>query len=94
MAILLAEQERERWSQSPDCFFVLGDRLLEWALAHPQDAEQTILPMVEAAWMTCLEIGEQPELEGSVRGRVSALAAHHLAVLPVQLARAEQDRRG
>jgi len=54
-AIVLAEQERGRWGQSPDFFFVLGDLLLDWALTHPQDAEQSILPMVEAAWMSCLE---------------------------------------
>ena len=92
-AILLAEQERERWSQSPDFFFVLGDLLLEWALTHQQDAEQTILPMVEAAWMSCLEIGEQPGLEGTVQGRGSFLAAHNLAVLHAQFGRAEQAAR-
>jgi len=92
-AILLAEQERERWSQSPDFFFVLGDLLLDWALAHPQEAEQSNLPMVEAAWMTCLEIGEQPRLEGTVQGRGSFLAAHNLAVLHAQFGRAEQAAR-
>jgi hypothetical protein len=83
------------WPQSPDVFFALGDLLLDWAIRNPEQAAQEILPVVEQAWLKCLEIGEQPSLEGSVRGRGSFLAAHHLAVLSEQLGRldeAEDDR--
>lgn len=89
-AIQLANQEMPRWQHSPDFFFVMGDLLLDWAIQHPAQAEQEFLPMVEAAWSTCLTLGEQPELEGSVKGRGSFLAAHNLAVLHEQLGRVEQ----
>jgi hypothetical protein len=38
-------------------------------------------PMIESAWLRCLEIGERPDLEGSVAGRGSSLAARNLVVL-------------
>ncbi|MBK5941181.1 tetratricopeptide repeat-containing glycosyltransferase [Halochromatium roseum] len=91
-AIQLANQEMPHWQQSPDFFFVLGDLLLDWAMAHPAQAEQEFLPLVESAWSTCLALGEQPQLEGSVQGRGSFLAAHNLAVLHEQLGRVEQAR--
>ena len=37
--------------------------------------------MVEASWLRALELGEQPQLNDTVRGRGSFLAAHNLAVL-------------
>ncbi|MCF7996766.1 MAG: glycosyltransferase [Chromatiaceae bacterium] len=92
-AIQLAEQEMPHWQQSPDFFFVLGDLLLDWAIAHPAQAEQEFLPLVDSAWSTCLALGEQPQLEGSVQGRGSFLAAHHLAVLHEQMGRSEQARQ-
>ena len=79
--IRFAEQEMPHWQHSPDYFFALGDLLLEWATRNPAQALQDILPMVESSWSKCLEIGEQPALEGSVHGRGSHLAAHNLAVL-------------
>ncbi|MBK5929959.1 hypothetical protein [Halochromatium salexigens] len=48
---------------------------------------------MESAWSTCLALGEQPQLEGSVQGRDSFLAAHHLAVLHEQMGRVEQARQ-
>jgi tetratricopeptide (TPR) repeat protein len=89
-AIALAEQEMPHWPQSPDFFFALGDLLLDWAIRNPEQAAQEILPVVEQAWLKCLEIGEQPSLEGSVRGRGSFLAAHNLAVLYEQLGRLDE----
>ncbi|MEA3641474.1 MAG: hypothetical protein VBE63_16240 [Lamprobacter sp.] len=52
------------WSAGTlSCGRCARSRRRESALAHPQNAEQSILPMVEAAWTTCLEISEQPGLE-------------------------------
>jgi len=68
------------WSHSPDFFFALGDLLLDWATEEPARAGE-LLPMIESAWLRCLEIGERPDLEGSVAGRGSSLAARNLAVL-------------
>lgn len=79
--IQLAETEMPNWQHSPDFFFALGDLLLDWATQNPAQAVDKILPMVESAWTKCLEIGDQPTLEGSVNGRGSFLAAHNLAVL-------------
>ncbi|MBK5938152.1 glycosyltransferase [Halochromatium roseum] len=95
-AIALAEQEMPHWPQSPDFFFALSDLLLDWAIRHPEQAAQEILPVVEQARLKSLEIGEQPSLEGSVRGRGSFLAAHNLAVLNKQLGRLDEaeDYRG
>jgi hypothetical protein len=78
--VQLAERALAAWSHSPDFFFALGDLLLDWAAEEPARAAE-FLPMVESAWLRCLEIGERPDLEGSVAGRGSALAARNLAVL-------------
>jgi len=79
-ALALAEAEMPRWQGSPDLFFTLGDLLLDFAVATPARAAE-LLPMVEASWLRALEIGEQPQLSDTVRGRGSFLAAHNLAVL-------------
>ena len=79
-AMALAEAEMPHWAGSPDFFFTLGDLLLDWAATRPEHAG-TLLPMIESSWLRALEIGEQPTLQDSVRGRGSFLAAHNLAVL-------------
>lgn len=78
-AIHLAESEMPNWQHSADFFFTLGDVLLSHAVTHTDEAE-TLLPMIEACWTRCMEIGDTPALEGSVHGRGSHLAAHNLAV--------------
>jgi tetratricopeptide (TPR) repeat protein len=80
-AIHFAQAELPNWEHSPDFFFSLGDLLLDWATLNPDKAVQELLPMIASSWSRCLEIGDQPGLEGSVRGRGSHLAAHNLAVL-------------
>jgi tetratricopeptide (TPR) repeat protein len=77
----LATAERAAWSGSPDFHFAVGDLYLECAMADPGRAVTELLPVAEAAWKTCLEIGEQPQLDGAVRGRGSFMAAHNLATL-------------
>jgi len=79
-AVLLAEAAMPHWQHSPDFFFALGDLLLDWATEEPARAGE-LLPMIESAWLRCLEIGERPDLEGSVAGRGSTLAARNLVVL-------------
>ncbi|MEO8525388.1 MAG: glycosyltransferase [Caldimonas sp.] len=79
-AIALADAEMPRWSDSPDFFFTLGDLFLDWAAARPERAAD-LLPMIESSWLRAIEIGEQPQLHDTVRGRGSFLAAHNLSVL-------------
>jgi len=85
-ALALAERERAAWEESPDFFFVLGNLLLDRAVFDPAAAIGRWLPMAAAAWQRCLDIGERPDLEGSVHGRGSDLARHNLDVVQSQLA--------
>lgn len=85
-ALALADGEMPHWPESPDFFFVLGDLLLDRAMADPDHAIGHWLPLAEGAWQRCLAIGERPDLEGGVSGRGSHLAQHNLDVLRSQLA--------
>ncbi|MDB5745575.1 MAG: hypothetical protein JWP72_423 [Massilia sp.] len=80
-AIQFAESEMRNWEHSPDFFFALGDVLLDWRNKNKGEKFDTLVPMIEAAWLRCIEIGDQPSLSGTVRGRGSFLAAHNLAVV-------------
>jgi len=77
-ALALAQQPW--WDHSPDFHFACADLLLDVALADPRQAPE-LLPRMEAHWLRCLELGENPNLEGAVEGRGSHLAAHNLALL-------------
>lgn len=79
-ALDLAGSEIDNWPNSPDFYFALGDLYLECAHQAPDRAATEFLPIVESAWKRCLEIGEQPALDGSVPGRGGHMAAHNLAV--------------
>lgn len=83
-AIGLAEAEMPRWPESPDFYFTLGDLLLDWAASEPARGAE-LLPMIESSWLRAIEIGERPELQDTVQGRGSFLAAHNLAVLHASL---------
>jgi len=76
----LAQLEMPNWPDSPDFYFVLGDVLLDHAVAHPEQAHE-VVPMIESAWRQCLSIGENPGLEGAVAGRGSVLAERQLQLL-------------
>lgn len=91
-AVHLAESQMAQWAHSPDYWFTLGDLLLDWACEQPGRAT-TLLPLIEVSWQRCLEIGEQPDLEGAVQGRGSYLAATNLAVLCEGCGRLEDARR-
>ncbi|MDQ5896030.1 MAG: hypothetical protein RLZZ592_2321 [Pseudomonadota bacterium] len=75
-----AAAQMDLWSDSPDFFFALGDLMLDWATREPQRAGE-LLPMIEGTWTRCLEIGERPDLDGTVHGRGSDLAQHNLELL-------------
>jgi glycosyltransferase involved in cell wall biosynthesis len=83
-AIALAEAEMPRWGDSPGYYFTLGDLLLDWAVAEPARAGE-LLPMIESSWLQCLALGERPELEGSIQGCGSFLAAKNLAAFHTSL---------
>jgi glycosyltransferase involved in cell wall biosynthesis len=85
-AIDFAEDHRHAWAESPDFHFVLGDVLLDCAMADPENAIGHWLPQACASWERCLAIGERPGLEGSVPGRGSHLARHNLDLVRAQLA--------
>ncbi|MBN8808605.1 MAG: glycosyltransferase family 2 protein [Sphingomonas sp.] len=85
-AIDLAENERGAWVQSPDFHFVLGDVLLDCAMADPGNAIGHWLPHACASWERALAIGDRPDLEGSVAGRGGHLAQHNLDLVRAQLA--------
>ena len=80
-----------RWPDSPDFFFTLGDLLLDWAASEPARGAE-LLPMIESSWLRAIEIGERPELQDTVRGRGSFLAAHNLAVLHAEPRRRRRGR--
>jgi glycosyltransferase involved in cell wall biosynthesis len=86
-ALALADAEAPNWPASPDFYFVIGDLYLAAAGREPGRALDHFLPVVESAWKRCLEIGERPELDGSVAGRGSHMAAHNLAVFYETLGR-------
>jgi glycosyltransferase involved in cell wall biosynthesis len=88
-ALALADAEVARWSASPDFYFAVGDLYLECASQAPDRALADFLPVVEAAWKRCLEIGERPDLDGAVAGRGGRMAAHNLAVFYETLGKAE-----
>ena len=77
-ALELVDAEHENWEDSPDFYFAVAELYLEWAKLNIGEADQ-LLPVVEAAWLKCLKIGEQPSLEGSVEGSGSFRAADNLA---------------
>lgn len=84
--LALAESRIQRWVDSPDFFFVLGNLALERAISDPARAVGHWLPLADSAWERCLEIGERPDLEGSVEGRGSRLARHNLDTIRAQMA--------
>lgn len=85
-AIDIAWSQMELVPDSPDVFFVLGNLLLDRAMADPAQAVDHWLPLAVSAWECCIAIGERPDLEGSVAGRGSHLAQYNLDVVRSQLA--------
>ncbi|AQR75988.1 family 2 glycosyl transferase [Sphingomonas sp. LM7] len=84
-ALALADAEMANYPDSPDLFFVLGNLLLDRALTDPAQAIDQWLPLAIGSWERCLEIGERPDLEGSMQGCGSHLARHNLDAARTQL---------
>ncbi len=91
-AIDVADAELPHWQRSADFQFGLGHVLLKHALANPQ-AAGGLLPMVESAWLTALELGDTPAFTGAVRGKGSHLAAENLAMFYDTLGRPKDAAR-
>ena len=87
--VMFAEEQMAACAASPDFFFALGDLLLDFAAEAPERAA-ALLPMAEAAWRQCLELGERPDQIGAVAGRGSKLAAHNLIILLTGTGRAAE----
>lgn len=80
-AVTQADAGIRTWPDFPDLCFALGLVLLDAAAKHPDDAGARWLPLAEQVFNRCLEIGDQPEMDGSVIGRGSFLAAQQLAIV-------------
>jgi glycosyltransferase involved in cell wall biosynthesis len=78
-ALALVDAEQDNWETSPDFYFAVAELYLEWAGRNLEIAQDELLPVVEAAWLKCLQIGENPEIDGSVEGSGSFRAAANLA---------------
>ena len=86
--LALAESLMQAARESPDFFFVTGNLVLDRAMEDPGHALERWLPLAVSCWERCLEIGERPDLEGSVEGRGSHLARYNLEIVRTQLAQA------
>ncbi|TFI59630.1 glycosyltransferase [Sphingomonas parva] len=80
-ALALVDAEQDNWEHAPDFFYAVAELYLEWAYRNPETARDELLPVVECAWLKCLQIGEKPELTGSIEGIGSWRAAEKLAHL-------------
>jgi len=80
-ALAQADAGIRAWPDFPDLCFALGLVLLDAAAKHPDEAGARWLPLAEQVFNRCLEIGDQPEMDGSVIGRGSFLAAQQLAIV-------------
>lgn len=80
-ALAQADAGIQTWPDFPDLCFALGLVLLDAADKHPDEAATRWLPLAEQVFNRCLEIGDQPEMDGSVIGRGSFLAAQQLAIV-------------
>ena len=76
-----AQDEMPNWQHSPDFFFVFSDLLIDLAAAEPQRAVSDFLPLARECLLRSLSIGDKPQLEGSVQGRGSHIAANNLIYL-------------
>lgn len=80
-ALTQADTAINAWPDFPDLCFALGLVLLDAAAKHPDEAGDRWLPLAEQVFNRCLQIGDQPEMDGSVIGRGSFLAAQQLAIV-------------
>jgi tetratricopeptide (TPR) repeat protein len=87
-ALAWAKEIEQQWPQSSDVFFAIGNLCLDLAITEPAHALDSWLPSAQAAWLRCLEIGEEvTEEDEHVVGRGSHLAAYNLGVVQNSLKR-------
>lgn len=79
-AMLFASDEMPFWENSPDFHLSVGSLLLEQMNRRPEQGP-ALLPMMEECWLKALQIGDNPQLAGSVCGRGSFMAAQQLWAL-------------
>jgi hypothetical protein len=82
-----AEDEMENCRQSPDFFYVLAELLCALAAKQSDRGLSQWLPLARVSLLFCLNIGDTPDIIGSVSGRGKQLAAHSLSMLDQLLAR-------
>jgi glycosyltransferase involved in cell wall biosynthesis len=92
-ALALVDIEQDNWETAPDFFFAVAELYLEWAYLNPENARDELLPVVETAWLKCLQIGEQPGLNSSIEGSGGYRAAYNLANFYKGLGFAEEAAR-
>lgn len=88
----LVQIELPRCEESTDFWFVLGGFFLELITDDPALAPE-FLPRIEECYLRCLELGEQPKVTGSMRGRGSFLAARNLYALYAATGDAERAEK-
>ena len=87
LAYKFAEDEIPYCQKSPDFFFVLAHIMIGLAVQQSHRARDEWLPMARISLLFALKIGDAPEIEGSVSGRGSSMAASDLAKIDLMLAR-------
>jgi glycosyltransferase involved in cell wall biosynthesis len=87
LAFKFSEDEMPYCQKSPDFFYVLAHIMLGLAMKQPHRARDEWLPMARISLLFALKIGDAPEIEGSVSGRGSSMAASDLVKLDLALAR-------
>nr|WP_246308613.1 hypothetical protein [Kineosphaera limosa] len=92
VAIALMDQHMAQWRDSPDFAYVIGDLFFEMLLADPRSANE-LAPLALSCWTRCLEMGDRPDLAGSLMGRGSFLAAQSLYALCLVLGQQAEASR-
>jgi glycosyltransferase involved in cell wall biosynthesis len=78
----LIDAQEFNYRDSADFYFCMGDFYLDYAIHAPASEQErfAFLPLIRASFVRCLQIGENPHLEGAVRGRGSFLAQKNLSL--------------
>jgi glycosyltransferase involved in cell wall biosynthesis len=92
-ALALVDAEQDAWDHAPDFFYAVAELYLEYAYRNPAIAADELLPVVECAWLKCLQIGEKPGLTSSIEGTGSYRAAEKLANFYAGLGLSEEAAR-